>query len=75
MSVAPENFEEEIKKHIPGFQMDYEIDPIRQEIAESWPNIMDDSAARNEWNWNPEYDLEKMTSDMLKVLSQKLLKH
>jgi nucleoside-diphosphate-sugar epimerase len=75
MSVAPENFEEEIKKHIPGFQMDYEIDPIRQEIAESWPNIMDDSAARNEWNWKPEYDLEKMTGDMLKVLSQKLLKH
>ena len=69
---AYQNF---LKKHIPEFQMSYEIDPIRQEIADSWPNIMDDSAARNEWNWKPEYNLEKMTTDMLWVLSQKLLKY
>jgi len=72
MSFDPEMIAAEIRKHIPEFVMDYEVDPVRQEIADSWPNNMDDSAAREEWNWSPEYDLEKMTEDMLKVLSKKL---
>jgi nucleoside-diphosphate-sugar epimerase len=72
MSFAPENIYKEIKKHIPEFEMDYDIDPVRQAIADSWPNSMDDSAAREEWGWNPDYNLETMTSDMIEKLSKKL---
>lgn len=71
---TPERIAAEIKKHIPEFQMDYDVDPIRQAIADSWPNHMDDSAAREEWGWNPEYDLELMTKDMLEKLEIKLKK-
>jgi nucleoside-diphosphate-sugar epimerase len=71
MSFAPEDLAAEIKKHIPEFEMDYKIDPVRQGIADSWPNKMDDSAAREEWGWNPKYDLEKMTEDMLKNIAEK----
>ncbi|HOD18294.1 MAG: NAD-dependent epimerase/dehydratase family protein [Candidatus Cloacimonadaceae bacterium] len=73
MSFEPETLAAEIRKHIPEFTMDYEIDPIRQEIADSWPNWMDDSAAREEWGWQPDYDLPSMTEDMINVLSKKLL--
>ncbi len=72
MSFAPENIAAEIEKVIPGFTMDFEIDPLRQAIADSWPNSMDDSAAREEWEWQPEYDLVSMTHDMIEKLSQKL---
>jgi nucleoside-diphosphate-sugar epimerase len=72
MSFAPEDVYAEIKKHIPDFTMDYKIDPVRQSIANSWPNSMDDSAARVEWGWNPKFNLSEMTKDMLKVLSNKL---
>ena len=72
MSFAPEDIYAEIKKHIPEFTMDYKIDPVRQGIADSWPNSMDDSAARKEWGWKPKYNLSEMTKDMLKVLSKKL---
>jgi nucleoside-diphosphate-sugar epimerase len=65
---------ESIRKHIPEFEIDYDVDPVRQEIADSWPNNMDDSAATEEWGWRYEYDLDKMTADMLKVLSEKLKK-
>ncbi len=71
MSFEPEILAAEIKKLIPAFTMDYEIDPVRQAIAESWPNKMDDSCAREEWGWYPEYDLSKMTQDMIKVLSER----
>ncbi|MGC9337678.1 MAG: L-threonine 3-dehydrogenase [Candidatus Cloacimonadia bacterium] len=71
MSFAPEEIAAEIKKHIPEFEMDYKIDPVRQDIADSWPNKMDDSAAREEWGWDPTYDLGKMTEDMLKHISEK----
>jgi nucleoside-diphosphate-sugar epimerase len=74
MSIAPEDFAREIKKHIPDFCIDYEIDPVRQTIADSWPNKMDDRAAREEFGWKPEYDLASMTSDMLDKLSVKLKK-
>jgi nucleoside-diphosphate-sugar epimerase len=73
MSFAPEHLYAEIKKIIPEFTMDYQVDPVRQAIAESWPNYMDDSVAREEWGWKPEYDLSAMTKDMLEKLSQKLL--
>jgi len=72
VNFTPEQIAAEIKKHIPGFQIDYDVDPIRQAIADSWPNHMDDSAAREEWGWNPKYDLELMTKDMLEKLEVKL---
>ena len=72
MSFAPEDIANEIKKHIPDFVIGYNVDPVRQAIAESWPNSMDDSAAREEWGWTPEYDLASMTKDMLEKLSTKL---
>ncbi len=72
MSFDPEMIAASIKKYIPDFTMDYNIDPIRQEIADSWPNTLDDSAARKEWGWNPTFDLDKMTRDMIEVLSKKL---
>jgi nucleoside-diphosphate-sugar epimerase len=72
MSLAPERIAAEIKKTIPEFAMDFEIDPVRQAIADSWPNNMDDSAAREEWGWQPDYDLESMTKEMLEQLSKRL---
>jgi nucleoside-diphosphate-sugar epimerase len=72
MSFDPEMLAAQIRKHIPSFTMDYKVDPVRQGIADSWPDSMDDSCAREEWGWNPEYDLASMTADMIKVLSEKL---
>ena len=72
MSFAPEDLAAEIMKHIPDFRLDYAVDPVRQEIADSWPNSLDDSTARAEWGWKPEYDIAKMTADMLEKLSEKL---
>ena len=72
MSFAPEDLAAEIMKHIPDFRLDYAVDPVRQEIAHSWPNSLDDSAARAEWGWKPEYDIAKMTADMLEKLAEKL---
>ncbi|NHJ14940.1 MAG: NAD-dependent epimerase/dehydratase family protein [Candidatus Thorarchaeota archaeon] len=71
MSFAPEEIAAEIKKHIPEFEISYEPD-FRQKIAESWPGSIDDSAAREEWGWEPDYDLAAMTKDMLEKLSKKL---
>lgn len=73
MSFDPEIIYQAIKKHYPKFEMEYRFDPIRQAIADSWPNKMDDSCARREWGWNPKYDLEKMTVDMIETLRKKLL--
>jgi len=75
MQLKPEILEESIKKYIPEFRMDYEIDPLKQGIADSWPDSMDDSCAREEWGWKPDYNLESMTKDMLDKLSIKLLKN
>ena len=72
MSFDPEIIAAEIRKHIPEFTMDYNVDPVKKAIAETWPNIMDDSAAREQWGWEPEFDLETMTKDMIEVLSKKL---
>ena len=72
MSFAPEDIAAEVKKHIPEFTMDYAVDPLRQGIADSWPNSMDDTAAREEWGWQPKYDLPAMCKDMIEKLSVKL---
>lgn len=72
MTVTPGELAGEIKKHIPGFTIAYDVDPVRQTIADSWPNSLDDSAARAEWGWNPKYGLEEMTRDMFNVLQKKL---
>jgi nucleoside-diphosphate-sugar epimerase len=71
MSFDPEIIYNKIREYVPGFQMVYENDPLRQAIAESWPNSLDDSCARSEWDWCPEYDLDAMTVDMLAQLSRK----
>ena len=72
MQVTPKEIAAAIRIHRPGFEIEYEIDPVRQAIAESWPRRLDDSAARSEWGWKPEYDLESMTADMLQKLTAKL---
>lgn len=72
MSFAPEHISEAIKKYIPEFTMEYNVDPVRQAIANSWPNSLDDSAAKAEWGFNTEYDLDSMTQDMLEKLGSKL---
>ena len=65
MSVTPSDIAKEICKHVPNFVVAYEIDPVRQAIAQSWPRSLDDSAARADWGWAPRYDLAAMTEDML----------
>lgn len=72
MSFDPEILRAKILEHVPGFRMRYEINPLCQSIADSWPDRMDDSCAREEWGWKPEYDLESMTVDMVKELRGKL---
>ncbi len=74
ITVTPRELSAEIKKHIPDFSIAYDIDPVRQAIADSWPNSLDDSAARAEWGWDPQYNLKMMTEDMLKVLGARLKK-
>ncbi len=71
MSFEPEMIYNEIKKHIPSFEMEYEHDELRQGIADSWPNRMDDSCARKEWGFKPSFDLASMTEDMLQVLKER----
>ena len=72
MSFSPEDIFASIKKFMPKFTMDYDVNPILQKIADSWPDSLDDSAAREEWGWSPNYDLDKMTKDMLENLRIKL---
>ena len=74
MQFTPERLAAEIRRHIPGFTLDYDVDPVRQAIADSWPRRIDDSAATAEWGWHAEYDVERMTADMLEKLSAKLPK-
>lgn len=74
MSFEPEQIAAAIKKIIPSFEMSYQIDETRQAIAESWPNSLDDSCARNEWDWQPRYDLDGMSEDMIKILKERFSK-
>ena len=72
MSLAPEDFAAEIQVSIPEFEIHYDVNRNLQQIADSWPNFLDDSAARAEWNWKATYDLPRMTKDMLFALKMKL---
>jgi len=74
MSITPEELADQISKHIPKFVIEYEVDPMRQAIADSWPRSVDDQAARTDWNWAPQYDLEAMTEDMIGKVRRKLNK-
>ncbi|MBY8909411.1 L-threonine 3-dehydrogenase [Salinicoccus roseus] len=71
MSINPEMVANEIRKHIPDFELDYDVDPVRQGIAESWPNAIDSTEAKRQWGFDPRYDLEKMTEVMLEAIRNK----
>ena len=70
MQFTPEELGKAIQTRIPGFTMEYCPDPVRQAIADSWPNRLDDSAARDQWGWNPEYAIEETVSIMIKGLTE-----
>lgn len=72
MSITPAELAAEIRKHIPTFAIDYQVDPVRQSIADSWPRSLDDGAARADWGFAPRFDLAATTADMLARLSQKV---
>ncbi|MBR0297979.1 MAG: NAD-dependent epimerase/dehydratase family protein [Bacteroidales bacterium] len=72
MSLDPEMLRKVISARIPAFKMHYELDPVREKIAESWPDKMDDSCAREEWGWAPAFDLDSMADDMIAALRVKL---
>jgi nucleoside-diphosphate-sugar epimerase len=74
MSFTPQQLAAEIQKHLPDFTISYNIDPVRQAIADTWPKHMDDSAARSEWGWQPRYDFAAMVEDMLAKIAVKLAK-
>ncbi len=71
MNFTPEGLAEEIRKHVPGFEIQYAVDPVRQAIADSWPDSVDDGAAREDWGWKPDYDLAATTREMLEKLAEK----
>lgn len=74
MSFDPEEIYQSIKLHVPDFEMVYDVDPLKQRIADSWPDSLDDTCAREEWGWKPEYDLDSMTKDMLAKLTERFQK-
>src|SRR5690606_23694882 len=65
MQLTPASLARAIREHLPAFEIDYDVDPVRQAIADSWPRRLDDSAARTEWGWRHEYDLPRMVGDMI----------
>lgn len=71
MQLSPSTLAEEIARRLPAFEIEYDIDPVRQAIADSWPRRLDDSAARDEWGWSPRYGVEAMTEDMLENIRRK----
>ena len=72
MSFTPKELAIAIKKKLPRFEINYQINPMLQSIADSWPDKLDDSVARIEWGWNPKYDLNSMVDDMIINLTNKL---
>ncbi len=74
MSFEPDTIYRKIKEYVPTFEMGYQVDPLRQAIAESWPNSLDDTCAREEWGWKPQYNLDEMTKDMLEKLKLRFSK-
>jgi nucleoside-diphosphate-sugar epimerase len=75
MQFTPERVAAAIRERLPGFEIEYKVDPARQAIADSWPRSMDDQAAREEWDWAPTYGLDATVDDMLEKLRHKLLGH
>jgi nucleoside-diphosphate-sugar epimerase len=73
MSITPAELAAEIRKHIPGFAVDFRVDPVRQSIADSWPRSLDAGAAREDWGFAPRFDLAAMTADMLARLGAKTM--
>lgn len=71
MSIEPEMVAAEIRKHIPDFELNYDVDPVRQGIAGTWPNQIDSTEAREQWGFDPQYDLAKMTETMLEAIKNK----
>jgi len=71
MSVTPASLADAIRRHIPEFVIDYDVDPVRQAIADSWPNSLDDTVARRDWDWAPRFALDAMTADMLHHLGRR----
>ena len=71
MSFEPEMLFAKIREYIPTLKVKYELDPVRQSIASSWPDRMDDSCARREWGWKPVYDMDSMTRDMIACLKKR----
>ncbi len=74
MSFSPQIIAAEIQKRMPQFEMNYQVDPVKENIANSWPNSLDDTCAREEWGWKPEWDLSRMTDDMLSVIAERYKK-
>lgn len=72
MSFEPETLFAAIRREIPDLRTRYEVDPVRQAIADSWPDNMDDSCAREEWGWKPSYDLDGMVKDMVSHLKERI---
>ena len=72
MSFTPDILAAEIRKRMPNFEMSYDIEPVKESIANSWPNQLDDSCAREEWGWKPQWDISSMTDDMLAAVAKKL---
>ena len=72
MSFTPAELASAIQRRIPDFEIQYDVDPLRQSIADSWPDKLDDTVARQEWDWAPHYDLDAMVDDMLQNLRTKL---
>ena len=72
LNFSPAQLADAIRDHISDFTITYEVDPVRQAIADSWPNSIDDSAARHEWGWSPGFDLASMTEDMISNFKKKL---
>jgi nucleoside-diphosphate-sugar epimerase len=71
MSFCPEDAAAYIRRYLPEFEIIYQVDPVRQALANSWPNNLEDYAARVEWGWNPRFDLDAMTRDMLGELKRR----
>ena len=72
MQLTPATLAAAIRTHVPAFRIDYDVDPVRQAIADSWPRRLDDSAAREEWGWRAQFDAPRMAAEMLNELSARL---